>query len=82
VVRLFYYLNPNTETEQKMDITLVRYLNERNRACSKSLKFDIKKQKCTVAINGKMEVSRPPKIPLREVHSHGFTARAVTLPLL
>jgi hypothetical protein len=41
-----------------------------------------KKQKCTDALNGKMEVSRPPKIPICEVHFHGVAVRTATLPLL
>jgi hypothetical protein len=31
LARSAYYLNPNTETEQKMDIALIRYLEERDK---------------------------------------------------
>jgi hypothetical protein len=31
LARSAYYLNPNKETEQKMDIALIRYLEERDK---------------------------------------------------
>ena len=51
------------------------------RARSKSHDF-LKKEKRTFAKNGEMAVIKQPKIPLSEVHFHGFTVRTAPIPLL
>jgi hypothetical protein len=35
LARSAYYLNPNKETEQKMDIALIRYLEERDKTSNR-----------------------------------------------